>query len=86
MLLAALGRRPLSLRRWRWQAGIGGGGSFVDSSEAGRASWEATFNICWFGVYYMSRAFLAMLMASDEGCLVNTSSIKCGPLSTSREL
>ena len=58
----------------------------MDSSEAGRASWEATFNICWFGVYYMSRAFLGMLMASDEGCLVNTSSIKCGPLSTSREL
>ena len=51
----------------------------MDSSEAGRASWEATFNICWFGVYYMSRAFLGMLMASDEGCLVNTSSIKYAP-------
>ena len=56
-------------------AGIGGGGSFVDGSDKGRASWEACFNINWFGVYYMTRAFMEMLQASDEGVLVNTSSV-----------
>ncbi len=67
-----------------WGRGFLRGQLGSGASELG-ASW-ATFNICWFGVYYMSRAFLAMLMASDEGCLVNTSSIKCGPLSTLCEL
>lgn len=53
-------------------AGIGGGGSFVTSE---RDQWERTFNVCWFGVYYCSRAFMPMLVASDEGYLVNTSSV-----------
>ena len=53
-------------------AGIGGGGSFV---EGGREEWERTFNICWFGVYYTARAFRDMLLASDEGHMVNTSSV-----------
>ena len=53
-------------------AGIGGGGSFV---AGGRDEWERTFNICWYGVYYTSRAFLDLLMASDEGHVVNTSSV-----------
>jgi len=53
-------------------AGIGGGGSFV---EASRAEWEKTFNVCWGGVYYGCRAFLPMLMAADEGHIVNTSSV-----------
>jgi NAD(P)-dependent dehydrogenase (short-subunit alcohol dehydrogenase family) len=53
-------------------AGIGGGGSFVESS---RAEWEKTFNVCWGGVYYGCRAFLPMLMAADEGHIVNTSSV-----------
>src|SRR5215469_16760215 len=30
-------------------AGIGGGGAFVDGS---RAEWEKTFNVCWYGVYF----------------------------------
>ena len=53
-------------------AGIGGGGSFVEGS---REEWERTFNICWFGVYYTARAFRDMLLASDEGHMVNTSSV-----------
>ncbi|MEL7157523.1 MAG: SDR family NAD(P)-dependent oxidoreductase [Actinomycetota bacterium] len=53
-------------------AGIGGGGSFVDDE---RESWERTFNICWNGVYLTSRVFLPMLLAADAGAIVNTSSI-----------
>jgi NAD(P)-dependent dehydrogenase (short-subunit alcohol dehydrogenase family) len=53
-------------------AGIGGGGSFVNST---RAEWEKTFNVCWGGVYYGCRAFLPMLMRADEGHIINTSSV-----------
>ena len=53
-------------------AGIGGGGSFL--LEA-RTDWEKTFGVCWFGVYYCTRAFLPMVVASDEGYVVNTSSV-----------
>ena len=53
-------------------AGIGGGGSFV---EGERDEWERTFNICWYGVYYTARAFRDLLLASDEGHMVNTSSV-----------
>ena len=53
-------------------AGIGGGGSFVDST---RDEWERTFDICWNGVYYFCRAFLPMLLESSEGHIVNTSSV-----------
>ncbi len=53
-------------------AGIGGGGSFVDST---RQEWERTFDICWHGVYFCCRTFLPMLMASTEGHIVNTSSV-----------
>ena len=53
-------------------AGIGGGGSFVNSE---RSEWEKTFNVCWGGVYYNCRAFLPMLMAADEAHIVNTSSV-----------
>ena len=53
-------------------AGIGAGGSlFTDS----RANWEKTFNVCWFGVYYMTRAFLPMLVKAEEGHITNTSSV-----------
>jgi len=53
-------------------AGIGGMGSMiVDDREA----WEKTFNVCWYGVYYGTRTFLPMLMAAEEGHLINTSSI-----------
>ena len=53
-------------------AGIGGGGAFVTGD---REEWERTFGVCWYGVYYGSRAFMPLLVASDEGYLVNTSSV-----------
>jgi NAD(P)-dependent dehydrogenase (short-subunit alcohol dehydrogenase family) len=53
-------------------AGIGGGGSFV---AADRAEWERTFAVDWWGVYYCCRAFVPLLMASDDAHLVNTSSV-----------
>jgi NAD(P)-dependent dehydrogenase (short-subunit alcohol dehydrogenase family) len=64
-------------------AGIGGGGSLI---EAPREEWEQTFAVCWYGVYYGTRTFLPMLLASQEGHLVNTSSVNgfwasVGPMS-----
>ncbi len=53
-------------------AGIGGGGSFVNDT---RANWERTFNICWGGVYYGCRTFLPMLLKADEAHIINTSSV-----------
>ena len=53
-------------------AGIGGGGSFVND---GRDEWETTFNVCWGGVYLGTRTFMSMLVASEEGHIVNTSSV-----------
>ena len=53
-------------------AGIGGGGSFV---TAEREEWERTFGVCWGGVYNCARAFVPLLVASDDGYLVNTSSV-----------
>jgi NAD(P)-dependent dehydrogenase (short-subunit alcohol dehydrogenase family) len=53
-------------------AGIGGGGSFVDDA---RAEWDRTFGVCWGGVYHCTRAFMPMLLASSEGHVVNTSSV-----------
>ena len=53
-------------------AGIAGGGSFVLDD---RAEWERTFGVCWYGVYYCARAFMPLLIASDEGYIVNTSSV-----------
>jgi len=53
-------------------AGIGGGGSFLLDE---RADWDKTFGVCWFGVYYCARAFLPLLVASEEGYIVNVSSV-----------
>jgi NAD(P)-dependent dehydrogenase (short-subunit alcohol dehydrogenase family) len=54
-------------------AGVGfGGGSFITGN---RQEWERTFSICWGGVYNCCRAFVPLLVASDEGYLVNTSSV-----------
>jgi NAD(P)-dependent dehydrogenase (short-subunit alcohol dehydrogenase family) len=53
-------------------AGVGGGGSFVLGD---RAEWDRTFGICWGGVYNGCRAFVPLLVASDEGHLINTSSV-----------
>lgn len=54
-------------------AGVGGSFSFLD--EANRAGWERTFNICWYGVYNCSRAFMPLLIKADEAHLINTSSV-----------
>ncbi len=53
-------------------AGIGGGGSFVAGE---RDEWERTFGVCWYGVYYCSRAFMPLLVASPEARIINTSSV-----------
>jgi NAD(P)-dependent dehydrogenase (short-subunit alcohol dehydrogenase family) len=53
-------------------AGIGGGNSFVKDA---RSTWEKTFNVCWFGVYYCARAFMPLLLKSREARIVNVSSI-----------
>jgi NAD(P)-dependent dehydrogenase (short-subunit alcohol dehydrogenase family) len=53
-------------------AGIGGGGSMIANS---REEWEKTFNVCWGGVYYNTRAFLPMMLKADQGHIVNTSSV-----------
>ncbi|HEY4042193.1 MAG TPA: SDR family oxidoreductase, partial [Rhodopila sp.] len=53
-------------------AGIGGGGSLIAN---GRDEWERTFNVCWGGVYYTTRAFLPLLQKADQGHIVNTSSV-----------
>ena len=53
-------------------AGLSGGGSlFTDSRE----SWDRCFAVCWGGVYYGTRAFLPLLVAADEGHIINTSSV-----------
>lgn len=53
-------------------AGIGGGGSFVDGD---RDQWERTFAVCWQGVYLGSRVFLPMLRSAPQAYLVNVSSV-----------
>ena len=54
-------------------AGVGGGGSFVIDDQ--RAAWDKTFDVCWHGVLNCARAFMDMLVRSDGGAMVNTSSI-----------
>jgi len=53
-------------------AGIGGGGSIIEDD---REQWEKTFAVCWYGVYYNTRAFLPLLLKSDAGHVINTSSV-----------
>jgi NAD(P)-dependent dehydrogenase (short-subunit alcohol dehydrogenase family) len=53
-------------------AGIGGGGSFLTGD---RDEWDRTFAVCWGGVYNCTRAFAPLLVASDAGYLINTSSV-----------
>lgn len=53
-------------------AGIAGGGSFLNET---REQWEKTFDVCWGGVYNGARVFMPMLVASDDGHIINTSSI-----------
>ena len=53
-------------------AGIGGAQSFVMDD---RQLWDKVFGVDWFGVYYNTRAFMPMLLASTEGHIINTSSV-----------
>lgn len=53
-------------------AGIGGGGSFLLDD---RKDWDRTFAVDWSGVYYCTRAFMPLLLASTEGHIINTSSV-----------
>lgn len=53
-------------------AGIGGGGSLVSGD---RAEWDRVFEVCWGGVLNGTRSFLPMLLASERGHVVNTSSV-----------
>jgi len=53
-------------------AGIGGAGSFLNDD---RAEWDKTFGVCWFGVYYCTRAFMPLLLASTEAHIINVSSM-----------
>ncbi len=53
-------------------AGIGGGGSVIADD---RAAWDRTFAVCWGGVYHGVRAFMPLLIAADEGHIINTSSV-----------
>ena len=53
-------------------AGIAGGGAFVNMV---RTEWDRCFDVCFYGVFYGCDAFMPMLLASDEGYIVNTSSV-----------
>lgn len=53
-------------------AGIGAGASMFLSS---REEWERTFDITFNGVYLGTRVFLPAVVASDEGWIVNVSSV-----------
>ena len=53
-------------------AGLSGGGSlFTDTREA----WDRCFNVCFHGVRWGTLAFLDALARSDEGHIINTSSV-----------
>ena len=53
-------------------AGIAQGYSFVAGE---REDWDKTFAVCWFGVYYNTRAFIDLLIAAPAAHIINTSSI-----------
>lgn len=53
-------------------AGVVGGTSFVQTP---REEWDRTFDVSWSGTYRCTRAFLPMLMAADQGVVVNTCSV-----------
>ena len=55
-------------------AGIGGGGSIVTSSEE---SFDKVMDIDWGGVYNCTRAFLPLMLSAPAAHIINTSSI-CG--------
>ena len=53
-------------------AGIAAGSSFFGDD---REEWDRVFAVCWSGVYYCSRAFLPLLVASPEAYVVNICSL-----------
>lgn len=53
-------------------AGMSSGGSLINDT---REAWDRCFAVCWGGVYYGTRAFMPLLIASDEGHIINTSSV-----------
>ncbi len=53
-------------------AGIGAAGTIINGD---RELWEKVFNICWFGVYYNTQAFLPQMLRAPAATLVNTSSV-----------
>jgi NAD(P)-dependent dehydrogenase (short-subunit alcohol dehydrogenase family) len=53
-------------------AGIGGGGSIVVDRPD---EWDKVFGVCWGGGYNGTRAYLPLLLAAEEGLVVNTSSV-----------
>lgn len=53
-------------------AGVSGGQSFLLDE---REQWDRVFDICWGGVYLGCRVFMPMLLASEEGHIINTSSV-----------
>ncbi|MGO2550542.1 MAG: SDR family NAD(P)-dependent oxidoreductase, partial [Corynebacterium casei] len=53
-------------------AGAVGGMSFVSSPPE---EWERTFAVSWFGTYNCTREFMPMLLAADQGAVVNTASV-----------
>jgi NAD(P)-dependent dehydrogenase (short-subunit alcohol dehydrogenase family) len=53
-------------------AGIVGGTSFVTGPQV---EWERTFDVSWLGTYHCTRAFLPLLLAADQGVVVNMSSV-----------
>jgi NAD(P)-dependent dehydrogenase (short-subunit alcohol dehydrogenase family) len=53
-------------------AGIGGAGSLVTADPT---EWDRVFNVCWGGVLNGTRSFLPMLVASERGHVINTSSV-----------
>ena len=53
-------------------AGIGSVEGFLHGD---RKAWERTFDVCWGGVYNCCRSFVPMVVAADEGQIVNVSSV-----------
>jgi NAD(P)-dependent dehydrogenase (short-subunit alcohol dehydrogenase family) len=53
-------------------AGLSGGGSVVTDT---RESWDRCFDVCFNGVRWGVLAFMDALIASEEGHIVNTSSV-----------
>lgn len=53
-------------------AGVVGGTSFITGR---REEWDRTFAVSWSGTYLCTRAFQPMLMAANQGVVVNFSSV-----------